>query len=191
LQIDLALATGQSVHGVAARFKLDRHNLAKHAREHLSDLRRAELLGGPIAIRELAKRAAEEDESVLTYFAILRTQLFALFLDAKNAGRIGDANMIARRLTDVLQCIGKLTGQLREAGITIHNQMNNITQPVVFGDPEIARFQGLVIRALRDFPAAREAVIEALDHERLLDDGARPRPPLAPAMIQIEASADA
>jgi hypothetical protein len=137
------------------------------------------LLGGPVAIAELAKRAAQEDESVLTYFGILRTELFRLFLNAKEAGRVGDASLIAKRLVDVLGAIGKLTGEVREAAVSIHNVQNNISAPIVFGDPEIAKFQATVIKALRQFPAAREAVIEALDDQHLLATEARPRPALA------------
>jgi hypothetical protein len=59
VQIETALATGLRVFGVAERFKLDRHSLMRHWREHVTDLRRAELLGGPVAIQELAKRAAK------------------------------------------------------------------------------------------------------------------------------------
>ena len=61
-----------------------------------------------------------------------------------------------------------MTGELRKhadsIGATV-NILNGVVQqqPIVMGDPEVAKVQATVIRALRPFPEARAAVVEALD----------------------------
>jgi hypothetical protein len=75
-----------------------------------------------------------------------------------------DAASIAQRLLNTLEAIGRLTGQLRAAGITINNSVagtvNN--QTLVMGSPEVVKVQSAIIRALAPFPEARACVIEAL-----------------------------
>jgi hypothetical protein len=145
----MALAAGEVVFSVAKRFNLDRHSLMKHWRTHVEAKRKAELIGGPLAIQQMARRAAAEDQTVMVYFSILRGDLFRLFQRAKTEGRVADASLISRRLIECLEAIGRLTGELRQAGITIHNQQNNIAAPVIFADAEVAKFQGHGPRCLK------------------------------------------
>jgi hypothetical protein len=79
------------------------------------------LVAGPVELAKLAKMAAEQDASLLDYLAILRTNLFWLFEDARKRGLILDCASIADKLLKVLKVIGELSGQLRQAGITINN----------------------------------------------------------------------
>jgi hypothetical protein len=60
----------------------------------VSAARKAELIGGPVAIAKLAQRAAEEDRSLIDYLSILRSELFHLFLSAKERGLTFDAASI-------------------------------------------------------------------------------------------------
>jgi hypothetical protein len=119
------------------------------------------LIAGPVQIAKLAQRAVEEDRSLLDYLSILRSELLRLFLSAKQRGLTYDAASIAQRLLNVLEAIGLLNGQLRQAGIVINNTVGSSNQTIVLNSPEVARLQSVIIRALSPFPEARAAVIEA------------------------------
>ena len=115
-RIELACASGKSERKVAAEFGLRRDSVRRHWLT-----RKAELVAGPVELAKLAKMAAEQDASLLDYLAILRTNLFWLFEDARKRGLILDCASIADKLLKVLKVIGELSGQLRQAGITINN----------------------------------------------------------------------
>jgi hypothetical protein len=123
-------------------------------------VRKAQLVVGPIAIAELARRAAEEDRSLIDYLSILRTKPFHLFLTAKERGLTYDAASIAQRLLNVLEALGKLSGQIRQAaGITINNvnavSSVNAGPTLVMNDPQIIKMQSAIIRSLAPYPEAR------------------------------------
>jgi hypothetical protein len=177
-RIELELAAGVSLQKVASEFGLMKDSVARHWNGHVTEKRKAELIAGPVAIRNLAKRAAEEDRSLIDYYTILRSELFHLFQEARERGLTFDCASIADRLLRTLDGIGKLTGQLRAAGITINN-VNSVSGPtVVLNSPEIVRLQSTIIRALSPFPEARAVVIGAL---RELDTGA----PALPAPVTL------
>jgi hypothetical protein len=177
-RIELELAAGVSLQKVGDEFGLTKDSLARHWNGHVTEGRKAELIGGPVAIRNLAKRAAEEDRSLLDYYGILRSELFHLFQDARQRGLTFDCASIADRLLRTLDGIGKLSGQLRAAGITINN-VNSVSGPtVVLNSPDVIRLQSTIIRALSQFPEARAVVIGAL---RELDSGA----PALPAPVTL------
>jgi hypothetical protein len=162
-RIELELAAGHSLQSVGDEFGLTKDSVARHWNGHVTEKRKAELIGGPVAIRNLAKRAAEEDRSLIDYYTILRSELFHLFQEARERGLTFDCASIADRLLRTLDGIGKLTGQLRAAGINI-NVANSVNAgpTLVLNSPEIVRLQSLIIRALSQFPEARAAVISAL-----------------------------
>jgi hypothetical protein len=78
-----------------------------------------------LKIQRLAEKSAEEDRSLIDYLAILRSELLHLFLNAKERGLTFDAASIAARLLQTLEAIGRLNGQLRQAGIAINNNHIN------------------------------------------------------------------
>lgn len=146
----------------------------RHWQNHTSPARKAELIGGPVAIAKLAKRAAEEDRSLIDYLSILRSELLHLFMNAKERGLTFDAASIAQRLLNTLEAIGRVNGQLRQAGITINNVNSVSTGPaIVLDDPAVIKLQTAIIRALGPFPEARAAVVAAL---RELDSPMQPKP---------------
>jgi hypothetical protein len=126
--VELELAAGRSFTSVAAEFGLGNYSVRRHWLNHVTHARKAELVAGPIQIDKLAKRAAEEDRSLLDYMCILRSELLHLFLSAKERGLTYDAASIAQRLLNTLEAIGWLTGQLRAAGITINNTVGSNTK---------------------------------------------------------------
>jgi hypothetical protein len=115
-RIELACASGQSDRKIAVEFGLRRDSVRRHWQNHVTPTRKAELVAGPVELAKLAKMAAEQDASLLDYLAILRTNLFWLFEDARKRGLVLDCASIADKLLKVLKVIGELSGQLRQPG---------------------------------------------------------------------------
>ena len=125
-RIELECAAARPDRAIAEQFGLKRD--AVHWQNHVSGARKAELICGPLKIQRLAEKSAEEDRSLLDYLGILRSELFHLFLDAKARGLTFDAGSIAARLLQTLEAIGRLNGQLRQAGVVVNN--NQINGPI-------------------------------------------------------------
>jgi hypothetical protein len=179
-RIDLALASGRPLRDVAREFGLHKDCLQRHWQNHVSEERKLQLVGGPVALDKLARKAAEEDRSLIDYYAILRSQLFAAFQSAMDRGMTFDAASLADRLLRTLDSIAKLTGQLRAAGITV-NVANSVNAgpTLILNSPEVVRLQSTIIRALSGFPEARNAVVASLRDM----DGAPALPAPLPASL--------
>src|SRR5262249_41554052 len=119
---------------------------------------RANYLAGPIALHQLAQRAADEGGSLLDYLSIMRSTLFRQFDVAASVGDHHGIGVISGRLLETLREIGRLTGELSKAGgtITVNNNL------MVLQSPLFAEAQSAVISALAPFPDARLAVIREL-----------------------------
>ena len=110
-RIELALASGRGVKSVATEFKVYWESVRRHWKVHVSPQRKAELLAGPIEIGRLAVRAAEENRSLLDYTNILRSQLFKMFQEQREAGKAYEASLIASKLLAILELIGEIDGR--------------------------------------------------------------------------------
>jgi hypothetical protein len=162
-RMELALASGKTLKSVYLAFGVSKDSLARHWRVCVNTKHRAELLTRPIEIGQLAELAAAENRSLLEYLGILRSALFRMFEEAREEKRRYDASVISSKLLAVLECIGKITGELRTgAGITINTQVNGAA-PAALNDAELAKVQALIIRTLRPYPEARAAVVMALE----------------------------
>jgi hypothetical protein len=164
VRIELALPSGISDRRLAAEFPgLSRDSIRRHWQNHVSPVRRAELIGGPERLADLAARAAAEGRSLLDYVSVLCSELMALFLHTKEHGSPYDTASVAGRLTAAIDLRARLTGELRAAGVTVNvaNSMN-AGPMVVLNDPQIIKMQSAIIRSLAPFPEARGAVIAAL-----------------------------
>jgi hypothetical protein len=182
-------ASGTSHYDIAAEFHVSRYSVNRHWANHVTPSRKAELIAGPVQIAKLARRAADEDCSLIDYLAILRSELLRLFMDARQRGLIADAASVAQRLLNTLDAIGKLTGQLRAGGIVINNvaSIGSTAPTIVLNDPSIVRMQATIIRALARHPDARADVIAALR-------GLEPKPnghADVALLVPIEAAANA
>jgi hypothetical protein len=164
-RIELEIASGRSLKSIGSEFGVSKDALSRHWKR-VSPTRKAELIAGPVELGRLAKRAAEEDRSLLEWLAIVRSEAFHLYQDARNRGLVLDASSILQRILNTLTKTGELTGQLRNAGINITNIAGGVSnQTLVMGEPtaaEIIRRESAVIGALSKYPEARAAVIEAL-----------------------------
>jgi hypothetical protein len=154
---------GASLDSVAEKFGVSRDAIHRHVGAHVEPEMRANYLAGPIALHQLAQRAADEGVSLLDYLNIIRSTLMRQFDVVASVGDHNGINMISGRLLETLREIGRLSGELTKAGGNI--QINN--NLLVLQSPLFAEAQSAVISALASFPEARVAVIREL---RALED---------------------
>jgi hypothetical protein len=131
---------------------------------HVSDERKAGYLIGAGKLEKLSEVAAEELQSVLDYFAIIRSALFKMFDDLAEKGDYAAATVVSTRLVDVLKEIGRLTGQITTiAHATTINVQNNYA--VINSQPFVDLQSGL-LAICANHPGARAdivALLESLD----------------------------
>jgi hypothetical protein len=152
----------------------------RHWQNHVAAEAKAEMLAGPVALAEIAKRAAAENLSIIDYVALLRNRLLALFSAGADAGEKHHCSAIAGRLIELLRFQAKLSGELLDyskGGTTI---VNNVA---ILNSPQWSQLQAVVLTALTNHPAARRAVIEAL---RGLEENTAPE--AAGTSLRLEAS---
>lgn len=157
-RIEMLRIGGASLDAVAEKFGVSRDAIHRHVTNHVEPEMRANYLAGPIALHQLAQRAADEGVSLLDYLSIMRSTLFRQFDVAASVGDHHGVGMISGRLLETLREIGKLTGELTKA--TGNIQINN--NLLVLQSPLFAEAQSAVISALASFPEARHAVIREL-----------------------------
>jgi hypothetical protein len=192
VRIEFACSSGlRSHYQIAAEYKVTRFSVDRHWKNHVSPARKAELLGGPATIADMAAAAAKEDRNILDYLQIMRSELLRLFLLAKERNSLRDASHIAQRFLETLEVIARLNGQLRQAGIVINNNavgVVNSDPTLIMNDPQVIKMQSTIIRALARHPEARADVIKALRSLEPRPNGhADPVGLLAP-VIDVEAA---
>jgi hypothetical protein len=168
-RIELACASGRSHNDVAAEFGLSRFAINRHWASHVTVIQKEQYRMGPeLEISKLAERAAAENRSLIEYLGILRSQLLNLFMEAKDTGNLFAASHVAKTLLACLEAVGKVTGELRSAGITINNVNAGTVghaspgPTLIMSDPQVIRLQATIISALSAYPEAKSAVILAL-----------------------------
>jgi hypothetical protein len=148
------------------------------------------LLVGPAKVAQLASAAADESRSLLDFLSITRSVLFNQFLSAAEAGDTHGTALVAGRLLDALEKVGKLTGELRNiAGITINNTQNvNLV-----ASPEFGRLAAGLLKIARANPGqVREdivALLKALEGEEaaVTNHASGPRMIEGHALVECEA----
>lgn len=169
-RLELALVSGASRQAIGRKYGVSPHALARHDSGHISAERRAQLMGGPLKLQELAERAAEEGVSLLDYIALIRSALMTRFLAASDVDDRQGTALLAGRLTELLRLQATLTGELAR---TTSSVTNNIA---VMASPLMADLQAMLIRELQPFPEARARVIAGLEE---LSRRALPAPAVA------------
>jgi hypothetical protein len=156
-RIEMLRIGGASLDALAEKFGVGRDAIFRHVANHVEPEMRANYLAGPIALHQLAQRAADEGVSLLDYLSIVRSTLIRMFDVAASVGDRNGVAVISGRLLETLREIGKFTGELRDVGnVTVNNNL------LVLQSPLFAEAQLAVIGALKDFPDARTAVIREL-----------------------------
>ncbi|GEM_PF-3199961 len=164
-RIEVELACGRSLASLTAQFGLSQMSLRWHWKHHVTEARKTEILCGPAYIRGVAKRAAEEEQSILEYLSIVRSTLVHRLLECSEQKNYMYVSMLSRQLVACIDSIARVTGQLRAAGITINNlnTINTVNAPQsAIDDAWIARMFAAIIRSLAPFPEAREAAAKAM-----------------------------
>lgn len=164
-RVELLKAGGASLDALAEKFALDRDSIHRHWHLHVSDESKASYLCGPAQLAELGEKAAIEGDSVLDYLRMIRTVLTGQLAAANEAGDGRGTAYVAGRLTQVLETIARVTGELGAMAQSV-NITNNVA--ILSEHPAFLKMQATMLRALTPFPDARMAVVEALralDHE--------------------------
>jgi hypothetical protein len=159
-EVESLIVAGAALRAVAKRFGggLNKDNLSRHMRSHVTRERRAELMIGPAKVTELASAAADESRSLLEQLSIVRSILMNAFINAAEAGDRGQVANLSGRLLESLRELGRLTGELRElSGISVTNNVVNL-----FASPEFTRLQEGLLRVARAHPAVRADIVALL-----------------------------
>lgn len=163
-RIELLRAGGASLDSLATKFGISRDSIYRHWQHHVSDEIKASYLAGPAQLADLAVTAAAEGASVLDHFRCVRTMLMSHMATMTEAGDARGAAIVAAQLVNVLEKLGRITGEISALAAGTINVTNNIA---LVNSPQFARAQAAILRALAPHGAARMAVVAAL---RELDD---------------------
>lgn len=169
-RLEMLAASGASQEALGRRFGVSHDALQRHMSRHVSQERKAQLVAGPVKMRELVERAAELGMSLLDYLAIMRSTLVTQFLAASEANDRHGTAQLAGRLTEVLRLQAQVSGELTRTVAPVTNNTLIMTSPIM------ADLQAMLITRLRPFPEARHAVMEGL---RALSRHALPDEPAA------------
>jgi len=174
-------ASGVTFGALEAKFGVPKTVLLRHWHDHVGADRRLTYLVGKTTIQEIRERAVEENLSVLDYLAILRSGLMGQFVHQCEAdAAIGAAN-VAGRVLDVLQQIGRITGEVAAAaapGTVINNTIG------ISAAPAFPALMDGLLRICRVHPEARADIIALID-----ELGGAPAPQRWPvAAIEREAA---
>lgn len=156
-RIEALRCAGVSLDKIAEQFDLHRDAVWRHMERHVTDERKIGYLIGAGKMARLAEIAAEENQSVVEYFAILRSALF-FQLDRLAAANdhVGVAT-ISAQLTSVLDKIARITGQISSvANSTVINVQNNVQ---ILNSPPFADLQSGLLRVCATHPEARGEIV--------------------------------
>jgi hypothetical protein len=160
-RLELLCAGGASLDSLAAKFSVERTSIWRHWQHHVTAEMKANYLIGPAELATLAERAAIEGDSVLDYLRLCRTTLVGQLAAMTEAGDGRGAAYVARALTQTLEAIARVTGEIGELARSTINVHGNV-QMTLADSPAFVRAQTAMMRALAGFPDARRAVAAAL-----------------------------
>ena len=155
--MEYLLVLGVGRRAIARKFSVSSDAVWRHGKTHISQEQRAQILGGPLKLRELADKAAEEGLSLLEYTNLLRSSGLTRYFAATDGGDDKTADMLMGRLTDLLRLQAQLTDGLSRVTSNVTNNT------LILGSPLMADLQAMLIQRLQPFPDARRAVLEGLE----------------------------
>ena len=141
-EIDRALVAGDTFRHIAARFDTSTGALQRHKADHLP---------GRLAKAQEAEEVAQADD-LLCQVQDLQARALAILDKAEEAGELRTALSAIREARGNLELLAKLLGELDE-----RPQVN------VLVSPEWLELRAIIVGALEPHPAARGAVLRALE----------------------------
>jgi hypothetical protein len=124
---------------------------------HVTDERKVGYLIGAGKLAKLAEVAAEENQSVIEYYGILRSALFFQLDRLAAKDDHSGVAMIAQRLTDVLKELARVTGQVSSiANSTVINVQNNVH---ILNSAPFADLQSGLLQVCAAHPEARADIV--------------------------------
>jgi hypothetical protein len=157
-RIEALRAGGATLDSLASRFHVHRDAVHRHMR-HVPQDRIANYLAGVATIAELRERAAAENGSVLDYLASLRSLLMGAIVRRAEAQSASSLMMLSGRMIQVLEAIGKLTGEIERNNPSIAIT-NNVA--ITMSDPKMVALQSGLLSIGRAHPAARSEIVALL-----------------------------
>lgn len=155
-QIELALANGVAQRVLALRYSLDRSQLSRHFTKHVADAHKIRLrTRAARSDEELAALRDTESKSLLDNLTWQRVRLYANADASASIGDLAGERAAIAEASRVTERTAKLLGELGQH-ITVNHQINLIT------DPRWHMIRTELVRALRPYPSAHQACIEAL-----------------------------
>jgi hypothetical protein len=150
----------------AVEFGLSIPAISRHMRMHVDAETKAEIMAD-VPLREIAERARREGMSLLDYYGIVRGTVFKQLVAAGSINDRPAVATLAGRAVDILESIGKLTGELRQ--LAPQSVTNNTA--VFINSSVFTELQSMLISRLAPHPQALSAVIDGL---RELEDRSTP-----------------
>lgn len=156
--IELGLSRKVGLDTLARRYGISKSSLSRHSTNHLPPALKGAMhaTGRAVDVTDLEHLRQQESENLLTNSVAFRARLFRQLDAAEESGDLRAAAAIDGRILSSLEFVGKLLGELTTHSTTTVNQL--------LIAPEYLNFRAAVLRALRDYPAARMAVA-AVIHE--------------------------
>jgi hypothetical protein len=156
-RIECAKVAGRGLDDVAKEFNIHRDALWRHMQRHVAPETKIGYLAGPAKLSELANLAADENKSLIEYLAIVRSIIFGQLDRSAQRDKPYEVERLSGRAVEVLQAIGKITGEL--SAFTSQNISVTNNTAIVMNSPVMAELQANLMTALAPFPDARKAVI--------------------------------
>lgn len=154
-QIELELANKVGGPTVAKRYEVSEDSVNRHRKHHMPPQLVAQLMQkGRVSPVDLETLRTNENEGLLQHLVAARGRLYKLADDCEDKGDLGAAVRAIGALHQNAALIARLLGQLN-SGHT------SITQNILIM-PAYHQMRVALIKALRPFPEARDAVIQAL-----------------------------
>jgi hypothetical protein len=158
VRIEANRLVGVMLKDLAREFGLSIPAIWRHMREHVSAEAKAEILAD-VPLREIAERAAKEGMSLLDYYGIVRGTVFKQLIAAGSINDRPAVATLAGRAVDVLESIGKLTGELRQ--LAPQSVTNNTA--IFVNSPVFVQLEEMLVKRLAPHPAALKDVLEGLN----------------------------
>jgi hypothetical protein len=151
-----ALRTARvSLDKLSEQFGIHRDAIWRHVENHVSDATKASYLLGPAKIADLANAAADESRSVIDYLAITRSIIMNALDKSAQAGKPYEVDRLSQRMVEVLNALGKITGEVSQLATTI-NVTNNVQ---VLNSQPFMELQSGLLQVCARHPEARADII--------------------------------